>query len=63
MQRDKADEPHNEDSGKSCGVKEVMICEQQYDFMPRKKAPQTTMFSLRVLMETYSEELHCVFII
>ena len=30
--------------------KEVMICEQQYDFMPRKRTAEA-MFGLRMLME------------
>ena len=36
LQRDEADEPHNEELGQSCGSfmkKKFMICEQKYFFM------------------------------
>ncbi|KAK3544356.1 hypothetical protein QTP86_009061 [Hemibagrus guttatus] len=44
--------------------KVVEICEQQYDFMPRKSTTDA-IFALRVLMEKYRDgqrELHCVFV-
>lgn len=43
---------------------EVMICEQQYGFMPGKSTTDA-MFALRVLLEKYREgqkELHCMFV-
>jgi len=42
----------------------VVICEQQYGFMPRKSTTDA-LFALRVLMEKYREcqkALHCVFV-
>ena len=42
----------------------VVICEQQYGFMP-KKSTTDALFALRILMEKYREgqkELHCVFV-
>ncbi|KAK3517603.1 hypothetical protein QTP70_012957 [Hemibagrus guttatus] len=44
--------------------KVVKICEQQYDFMPRKSATDA-IFALRILMEKYRDdqrELHCLFV-
>ncbi|KAK3569817.1 hypothetical protein QTP86_005850 [Hemibagrus guttatus] len=44
--------------------KVVEICEQQYDFMPRKSTTDA-IFALRILMEKYRDgqrELHCVFV-
>ncbi|KAK3517604.1 hypothetical protein QTP70_012959 [Hemibagrus guttatus] len=44
--------------------KVVEICEQQYDFMPRKSTTDA-IFALRILMEKYrngQRELHCVFV-
>lgn len=43
---------------------EVMICEQQYGFMPGKSTTDA-MFALSVLLEKYREgqkELHCMFV-
>ncbi|KAK3545942.1 hypothetical protein QTP70_016954, partial [Hemibagrus guttatus] len=44
--------------------KVVEICEQQYDFMPRKRTTDA-IFALRILMEKYRDgqrELHCLFV-
>ncbi|KAK3513078.1 hypothetical protein QTP70_000985 [Hemibagrus guttatus] len=42
----------------------VVVCEQQYGFMPRKSTTDA-IFALRILMEKYRDgqrELHCVFV-
>ena len=66
LQRNKANEPHNE----SMGIIEarlrdiVEISKQQYGFMSGKETTNA-MFALKMLMEKYREgqrELHCVFV-
>ena len=49
--KDKADNPHSEDVGKSVEArlrKEVMVSGQDYCFMPRKSSTDT-MFALRII--------------
>ena len=67
LQRNKANEPHNEDWERIIEARlrdRVEISKQQYGFMPGKETTDA-MFSLRMLMEKYREgqrELHCVFV-
>ena len=67
LQRNKANEPHNEDMEKNYEARlkdRVEISKQQYGFMPGKETTDA-MFALRMLMEKYRKgqrELHCVFV-
>lgn len=60
LQMDTVDEPNNENLGKIIGG-DIRTCEQQYSFMPRKRATDGV-FALRMLVEKHGEgqkELHC----
>ena len=67
LQRNKANEPHNENIERIIEARlrnRVEISKQQYGFIPGKGTTDA-MFALRMLMEKYREgqrELHCVFV-
>ena len=65
VQRNKANEPHNESTGRiiEARLRDIVeITKQQYGFMP-EKGTTDAMFALRMLMEKYREgqrELLCI---